>query len=70
MIDISLFLNHSPSEWFSSTKKRRSKANFAPALVGVSLKDLAKPSKINGLQAAGKVLLFKNNLKSRIAPPE
>ena len=39
-------------------------------LVGVSLKDLAKPSKINGLQAAGKVLLFKNNLKSRIAPPE
>ena len=41
-----------------------------PELVGVSLKDLAKPSKINGLQAAGKVLLFKNNLKSRIAPPE
>jgi|GEM_PF-5043286 len=39
-------------------------------MVGVSLKDLAKPSKINGLQAAGKVLLFKNNLKSRIAPPE
>ena len=27
-------------------------------LVGVSLKDLAKPSKINGLQAASKVLLF------------
>ena len=27
-------------------------------VVGVSLKDLAKPSKINGLQAASKVLLF------------
>lgn len=39
-------------------------------LVGVSLKDLAKPSKINGLQAASKVLLFKNKLKSRTAPAE
>jgi len=27
-------------------------------LVGVSLKDLAKSSKINGLQAVSKVLLF------------
>ena len=26
-------------------------------MVGVSLKDLAKPSKINGLQAASKMLL-------------
>lgn len=57
---------------FLHQKKRKSavfirKQHF---LVGVSLKDLAKPSKINGLQAAGKVLLFKNNLKSRIAPPE
>ena len=35
--------------------KRAAKAALV-LLVGVSLKDLAKPSKTNGLQAAGKVL--------------
>ena len=36
-------------------------AVFPRNLVGVSLKDLAKPSKINGLQAASKVLLSEIN---------
>lgn len=57
--------------FFSAENKKMSEqSELCSDMVGVSLKDLAKPSKINGLQAAGKVLLFKNNLKSRIAPPE
>lgn len=35
-------------------------------MVGVSLKDLTKPRKINGLQAASKVLLFKNIQKIEV----
>ena len=43
------------------TKHRHIVSMFGPIMVRVSLKDLAKPSKINGLQAASKVfylLLF------------
>ena len=36
--------------------------NFRSYVVGVSLKDLTKPRKINGLQAASKVLLFRDRL--------
>ena len=37
-------------------------------MVGVSLKDLAKPSKINGLQAESKVLLSEKNTIIRSPP--
>lgn len=39
-------------------KKKAVKILSSFRLVGVSLKDLVKPIKINGLQAASKALLF------------